>query len=206
MRLLGVTAASNENVARIGQTLTQNKPYRGRFDSTTLQQLLTQTISMAPAISIVQPQGVAPPTVTYQAAQPLGAAQSRWIPYQTGMWPMWQNIGQQSNAYSGNFFATPTTVRPATGWGQERSAGPSVGTGSGTDRPLRAATSPNAADDSGTAGRARQESRGQERWRTGPSARTASTTGRLLQAAISSNTAGGSGTLGQARRKGWGQE
>ncbi len=58
-------------------------------------------------MSTVQLQGFAPSTAIYQAAQPLGAVQLQLTPYQTGMWPMWQNIDLQSDAYLGIILPLP---------------------------------------------------------------------------------------------------
>ncbi len=91
--VLAAVLASNDNVARIGQALTRNEPYNRGFASTLPQPLSTQSISMAPAMSTVQPQGVAPPPATYQEVQPLRAVQPQIAPYQTRARPMGQNIG-----------------------------------------------------------------------------------------------------------------
>ncbi len=98
---MAAVMASNEKVARIGQTLAQNEPYSGGFTSATPQHLPTQSVAMALAISMVQPQGVVPPPASYQAAQPLGPESLQWTSYQTGVGSMWQDIDQQPGAYRG---------------------------------------------------------------------------------------------------------
>ncbi len=94
--VLAAVVASNEYVTWIGQALTRNEPYNGGLASTLPQQL-----------PIVQPQGVAPPTATYQVVQPLGVVQPQVAPYQTGARPMGQNIGHQTENYWGTPLVTP---------------------------------------------------------------------------------------------------
>ncbi len=79
--MLAAVTTSNENVARIGQTLARNESYNGEFASTAPQQLPTQSITMAPAMSTVQPRRIALSATTYQAAPPLRAIQSQITSY-----------------------------------------------------------------------------------------------------------------------------
>ncbi len=69
--MLAAVTASNENIVRIGQALTRDETYNGGLASTLPLQLPKQLVPMAPAMSTVQPQGVALPMAIYQAAPPL---------------------------------------------------------------------------------------------------------------------------------------
>ncbi len=151
--VLAAVAALSENMAQIGQERTRNDPHSGVFASTTPQQLPMQLIIMAPAIPIVQPQGVAPPAATYQVAQPLGAVQPQMTPYQTGMRPTGAKYRPATKYLLGNSSASTTAVRSATSWGQERRAGPLAATDPGSGWPLRAATSASTTGDPGISSR-----------------------------------------------------